>query len=178
MVLRNLVLISVVFALLIGAMENSDRLKKMLGIDDPIAEQKIDLPEMGFVKGLVTFNGKPLSKAGIGFSLVSGGRQTLVVLDDSGHYATPAIVGLNKIMIFFPDGTHPTVSIPDKYFLDSVLRCEVKSGDNTFNMELCSDGEESQFEGLKNCFLAIWWYIMDLFELQEHSHGLLNGFPE
>lgn len=119
-----------------------------------------DQPELGEVKGFVTFEGKPLSGASISF-IPEDGRPATGVTDQEGKYElmyirdTPGCkVGRNKVVIrTFAEGEDeieqegddaaPTQSpkatkevLPPKYNDQTELEAQVEPGKNTFDWEL------------------------------------------
>jgi len=109
-----------------------------------------DLPELGYVSGTVTLDGKPFPNAMVQFHSEAGGRPGTGTTDKAGKYelvyttgAKGAKVGSNRVEIttMWPDGEPPpgeTERIPAEYNLASTLKKDVKPGRNTFDFELRS----------------------------------------
>jgi hypothetical protein len=101
-------------------------------------------PELGFVHGKVTLDGKPVKGAGVGFRPKSGARESTGSTDAEGNYVlhyireiNGAAVGLHTVRIStgdIPRGIPELV--PEKYNTKSNLQKEVIAGDNEINFEL------------------------------------------
>ncbi len=119
-----------------------------------------DLPELGTVHGKVTLDGKPVVGARVVFQPEEG-RPSTGVTDAEGNYelyytvdVKGAIVGRHTVRIYSGDAggeeeaeepapasdanAPPPTKIPEKYGDNSTLSFEVKSGDNTIDIELTS----------------------------------------
>lgn len=112
-------------------------------------------PELGYVEGNVTLDGKPLDGAEVSFE-PSDARPSVAFTDDSGHYVLKftgardgATVGTHVVRIVSArgssggEGDGPLVParrelLPAKYHEKSTLVAEVKSGNNTFDFDLQS----------------------------------------
>lgn len=110
-------------------------------------------PELGYVEGNVTLDGKPLDGAEVSFE-PSDSRPSVAFTDDSGHYVLKftgarngATVGTHTVRIVSArgssggEGDGPLVKarrelLPPKYHEKSTLVAEVKSGNNTIDFEL------------------------------------------
>ena len=119
-----------------------------------------DLPELGTVTGTVTLDGTPLADAAVSFTPASG-RHSGGTTDDQGYYSlqytadeSGAKIGLHTVRIEIiregdylddPDNksaaaTDAAANLPAVYNIKSELSAEVKSGSNTFDFNLTSDG--------------------------------------
>lgn len=105
-----------------------------------------DQPDLGYVKGTVTLDGKPFVGAIIVFSPEKG-RQSTGLTDENGkyeleylHHSKGAMLGQHTIGFAAPTGETLAVPIPAKYAYgtETGLQEEVKEGDNTFNFSLTS----------------------------------------
>ena len=122
--------------------------------------QIADLPELGTVMGTITLDGKPLANASVSFTPMSG-RHSGGTTDDQGYYSlqytadeSGAKIGLHTVRIEIiregdylddPDNksaaaTDAAANLPAVYNIKSELSAEVKSGSNTFDFNLTSDG--------------------------------------
>ncbi|UUO06547.1 carboxypeptidase regulatory-like domain-containing protein [Blastopirellula sp. J2-11] len=113
-------------------------------------------PELGYVEGVVTFDGKSLEYAEIQFEPLNG-RPSLGISDSNGHYAlrftgtrNGATLGKHVVRIISArdssggEGNQPFVKsrpeiLPAKYHINSELTAEVQSGNNTINFDLTSN---------------------------------------
>ncbi|MFH1301018.1 MAG: carboxypeptidase-like regulatory domain-containing protein [Planctomycetota bacterium] len=117
-----------------------------------------DRPDLGLVKGTVTFEGAPLAKASITF-MPDSGRPASATTDAAGQYEliyirnTPGCkVGHNKVLItsvkegdneMETEGDEPTAEagvakekLPPKFNTETELEANVKEGENTFDFDL------------------------------------------
>lgn len=110
----------------------------------------------GRVKGVVKLDGEPLSEASVEFTPVNGvGMTSYGRTDSSGAYDMMATddkmgsaVGVNKVRISTYDVIDSSRSIPEKvpmkYNVMTELESDVKSGSNTFDFDLSSEGGRIQ----------------------------------
>jgi hypothetical protein len=110
----------------------------------------------GRVTGVVKLDGEPLPKASVEFTPVNGvGMTSYGRTDSSGAYdmmATDdkmgAAVGVNKVRISTYDVIDSSRSVPEKvpmkYNVMTELESDVKSGSNTFDFDLSSEGGRIQ----------------------------------
>jgi hypothetical protein len=104
-----------------------------------------DRPDLGYVSGVVTLDGKPLSSASVSF-IQTGFRPSIGNTDSDGRYELiylrdikGAPVGKHVVKIKrFPLNNEPIKQLPRKYNSDSQLTRDVVSGDNEFNFDLAS----------------------------------------
>ncbi len=118
-----------------------------------------DQPDLGLVKGVVTFEGQPLSGASVTFMPVSG-RPAMAKTDDAGYYEliyirnTPGCkTGLNKVVItsvseeedemeaegddaLVTDAGPAKEKVPAKYNAETELEVDVQPGENAFDFDL------------------------------------------
>ena len=101
-----------------------------------------DRPDIGYVTGAVTFNGKPLPNAEISFE-PKGKRFSFGRTDEQGRYEMKYIrdekgvaVGECVVRITVDDPNSPRQYVPLKYNANSELRAEVKPGKNELNFDL------------------------------------------
>lgn len=112
-------------------------------------------PELGSVEGTVTLDGDPLPNATVTFTPRDGGRLSIGITDDDGHYElkhTPsrdgALIGKHRVTITTAssktgaDGND--IEIPEKlpanYNAETELERDVEAGSNEFDFELDSKG--------------------------------------
>jgi hypothetical protein len=102
-----------------------------------------DRPELGYVKGTVTMDGKPLAGVIINFK-PEVGRAATATTDDDGNYdliyrygVRGAKIGPNIINVEWPTG-EAGQPIPEKYGTKTTLKEEVEAGNNTFDFDLSS----------------------------------------
>jgi len=109
------------------------------------------LPEnMGRISGQVTLDGAPLPDALVTFAPKdASGSTMLATTDSSGNYRGEAHVGQHAVSIVTyreanPDSDPPRAAAPEKvpvkYNYKTELMAEVKSGSNTLDWQLKSDG--------------------------------------
>ncbi len=98
-------------------------------------------PELGYVQGTVTLDGKPIHNAAVGFYPLSGGETSVSLIDREGHYDLAIVdgdrgaeTGMSDVKVFWPEGWSPTAKIPEKYNAKSELQFEVKPGNNTYDI--------------------------------------------
>lgn len=111
-----------------------------------------DVPPLGTVHGVVTFDGQPYSSARVTFTPAKG-RPSQGVTDSEGKYELTylpkikgAEIGEHTVSIQTnyqapenPDGGAPFVDpLPAKYNTKTTLKKTVEKGDNTHNFELDS----------------------------------------
>ncbi|PQO35303.1 hypothetical protein C5Y96_09730 [Blastopirellula marina] len=112
-------------------------------------------PDLGYVEGNVTLDGKPLDDAKVQFE-PDNARPSIAYTDGSGHYVLQftgtrdgAAIGTHTVRIFSArgssggEGDGPLVKarpelLPASYNDKSTLVAEVKSGNNTFDFDLKS----------------------------------------
>jgi hypothetical protein len=101
-----------------------------------------DRPPLGRVTGKVTFEGQPLAGVIVNFQPDSG-RAGTCETDAQGNYdliytyqVKGAKVGMNTVSFAWPTGAEGKRAIPDKYGVNSDIKFEVKSGRNTFDIDL------------------------------------------
>ena len=105
-----------------------------------------DLPKLGAVKGKVMFDGKPLANAGVVFTPIDGGRQSMAMTDQDGNYELVylrdipgAKVGRHDVRITAADGESAKQEpIPSRYNTQTTLRESVRPGANVINFTLTS----------------------------------------
>jgi hypothetical protein len=107
-----------------------------------------DLPELGYVTGTVTMNGKPLEGVVVEFRSEAGGRPGIGVTDSEGHYELTYTGGVEgtkvgpatvSITTQWPEGEPPPGQrerIPAKYNTRTTLKETVEPGDNVFDFDL------------------------------------------
>jgi hypothetical protein len=106
-------------------------------------------PDMAWVKGKISFAGKPLEKGLVQFKTDTGSPASIEVV--GGMYRGKAIIGFSRVMITapevvgkqkaYPTENSPTTDvteerIPARYNLMSGLQRDVKPGNNEFDFEL------------------------------------------
>lgn len=112
-------------------------------------------PELGYVEGNVTLDGKPLDGAEVQFE-PSDSRPSVAFTDENGHYVLKftgsrdgATVGTHTVRILSArgssggEGDGPLVKarpelLPAKYHEKSTLTADVQSGNNTIDFDLQS----------------------------------------
>jgi hypothetical protein len=116
-----------------------------------------DQPDLGLVKGTVTFEGAPLAGASVTF-MPDSGRPASATTDSAGNYELVYIrdtkgckIGHNKVEItsvveggneMEAEGDDATPAeatkekLPAKYNTNTELEADVKAGENTFNFDL------------------------------------------
>lgn len=110
-----------------------------------------DRPEMGYVSGIVTMDGKPMGNI-IVIMKPEIGRSAMVRADEAGRYDIEYTegergtkVGPTTVTFEWPLDYAAPVAIPAKYTgVDSAIKIDVKPGDNKFDIKLESDGDSSQ----------------------------------
>ncbi len=107
-----------------------------------------DLPELGYVSGTVTMDGKPLAGAIVEFHSEAGGRPGVGVTDAEGKYELQYTGGVEgskvgpatiSITTEWPEGEPPegeSETIPQKYNSKTILKETVEAGNNTFDFNL------------------------------------------
>lgn len=116
-----------------------------------------DLPDLGYVEGIVTLDGQPLPNAVLIFQPESAGRPSYGRTDEKGWYELIFTAGnegatLGKHMVAIttltdgdPDADPPIPSSPEKlpgqYNSRTELTREVQPGKNPFDFKLSSEGE-------------------------------------
>lgn len=100
-----------------------------------------DIPEMGFVKGKVTINGKPLTGADLEAAPLHG-RPAYGVIQPDGSYVMMykknvpgTLLGLNRFSPVWPTSVRGP-EFPPEYLN---VEIEVKPGENTYNLEMISE---------------------------------------
>jgi len=103
-----------------------------------------DRPELGFVRGTVTLDGKALSGVIVQFEPEEG-RAAVAETDADGNYVLiyvhgvkGAKVGVNMVSFAWPDGEPGSVPIPAKFGAESELTEDVQAGKNRFDFALDS----------------------------------------
>ena len=107
-----------------------------------------DQPDLGLVKGTVTFEGSPLAGASVTF-MPDSGRPASATTDASGNYELVyirdemgAIPGKHSVKISTldeandPFGDQGSETVPDKYNKKTTLEATVEPGENTINFDL------------------------------------------
>jgi len=112
-------------------------------------------PDLGYVEGNVTLDGKPLDGAEVQFE-PSNARPSVAFTDENGHYVLKftgsrdgATIGTHTVRILSArgssggEGDGPLVKarpelLPAKYHEKSTLTADVKSGNNTIDFDLQS----------------------------------------
>ena len=105
-----------------------------------------DMPKLGTVHGKVTLDGKPLADAGVVFTPIDGGRQSMAVTGTNGKYALTylrdirgAKIGQHSVRISVADDeSGKTEYIPIQYNEQTILRENVQAGANQINFTLTS----------------------------------------
>jgi hypothetical protein len=112
-------------------------------------------PALGTVEGTVTLDGAPLPEASIVFEPLEG-RSSHGETDSTGKYELQyteerpgALIGTHTVKVSTgktvqsKDGSDKVVAekVPSKYNVQTTMEQEVKSGSNTIDLQLDSDGE-------------------------------------
>lgn len=104
-----------------------------------------DRPELGYVTGTVTMDGKPLAKVIVTFKPTQG-RPSVGMTDENGDYhleysyQVPGTkVGLNQVAFSWPIGVAGSHVIPARYSGKSDINRDVQAGSNSFDFDLESD---------------------------------------
>jgi len=109
-----------------------------------------DLPELGYVTGTVTMDGKPLEGAMVRVHPEAGGREGVGITDSEGKYELTYVGGVEGAKIGpstvaigtnWPDGEPREgefETIPKKYNSATTLKVIVEPGDNVFDFPLKS----------------------------------------
>jgi hypothetical protein len=107
--------------------------------------------ELGDAHGVVTIDGKPTKDLTIRFVPIGGGRSALGRTDENGYYemqysarATGSLVGPVRVEITAAEETTDAAgntrmkpeTIPARYNVNSELKADVGSGDNSFDFDL------------------------------------------
>lgn len=108
-----------------------------------------DRPELGYVSGTITFDGKPLKRAVVEFHPLAANEpgnkiaSSSARTDDEGQYTLMyvkdeegAAVGKHQVTI------HASVRLPARYNRNTELEREVKPGSQTIDFELTSSSDE------------------------------------
>ena len=105
-----------------------------------------DQPELGDVSGVVTLDGKPVVGVNVVFK-PDMGRAAAANTDAEGKYTLQYLDGVegcklgpNTVSFDWPPGATNAVGIPAKYNGDAAFKFDVKSGSNTFDLKMESDG--------------------------------------
>lgn len=103
-----------------------------------------DRPPLGTVHGTVTLDGRPLAGASLAFQPVELGRASVATTDSDGKYELLYIrqekgakVGTHQVRISATNRDKSQL-LPPRYNTQSVLRADVKSGDNTIDFPLAT----------------------------------------
>ena len=117
-------------------------------------------PPLGKVQGKVTLDGQPLEGANVEF-IPTSGRPSVGVTDANGDYylqftndMAGALLGTHKVSITTAragtdsEGVGPSVEarkelLPPNYHANTQLTAEVASGNNTFDFDLLSTGNDA-----------------------------------
>lgn len=102
-----------------------------------------DMPELGIVSGIVTWNGKPMTGVSVYFKPAVG-RPSIGKADEQGRYTAMYLmdtegvkIGTNKVWLEWGiDETGPP--IPPKFGQQSTMTLEVKAGANQFDIQVAS----------------------------------------
>ncbi len=102
-------------------------------------------PDLVPVKGRITLDGQPLSKALVVFRSESGGRGSRSITASDGSYDLIYLRGLkgaqpgtNTVTITTATEGQPMERVPRKYNKESTLIVEVPGPDGTINFDLSS----------------------------------------
>ena len=105
-----------------------------------------DQPELGYVSGVVTLDGKPVAGVNVVFK-PDVGRAAAANTDAEGSFTLQYLdgvegckVGPNTVSFDWPPGSTNAVGIPAKYNGAEAFKFDVKSGSNTFELTMVSDG--------------------------------------
>ena len=105
-----------------------------------------DQPELGDVSGVVTLDGKPVVGVNVVFK-PDVGRAAAANTDAEGRYTLQYLegvqgckLGANTVSFDWPPGATNAIGIPAKYNGDAAFKFDVKSGSNTFDLKMESDG--------------------------------------
>lgn len=103
-----------------------------------------DQPELGYVSGTVTLDGKPLPGVNIIFRPETG-RPAADQTDEEGNYELEYLAGVsgcklgpNSIAFEWPPEAANVPSIPAKYNSTEMFKVDVKPGNNELNFEMKS----------------------------------------
>ncbi len=115
----------------------------VLGTSLGCSKHGSDMPDLGTVHGTITLDGKPLAGVSIYFK-PDLGRQSIAKSDAEGNYEAFYLIDEKGVKVgpctatveWGPDDSGP--AIPAKYRSQSELKFDVKSGKNTFNIEMKS----------------------------------------
>jgi hypothetical protein len=102
-----------------------------------------DMPELGTVQGTVTLDGQPVPNVSIYFK-PEVGRMSIAKTDADGEYEAMYLIDEEGVKIgpstvyleYAPDDSGP--SIPEKYGPKGILKLNVQSGSNTFDIKMSS----------------------------------------
>ncbi len=99
-------------------------------------------PPLGTVHGTVTLDGKPLPRAIVAFQPIDPARTSTGITDDDGKYELIYIrqdkgakVGAHRVRISAAKADKSPL-LPPRYNIESVLKAEVRPGDNTLDFSL------------------------------------------
>lgn len=116
--------------------------------------QATDLPETGYVSGVVTMDGKPMTNALVVFQPRSGGRNSMGKTDKEGRYelnyngdVKGAILGEHKVVIQTAVNNPAEMkkeTIPAIYNSRSLLLERVDEGDNNIDFSLDSNAKPTR----------------------------------
>lgn len=103
-----------------------------------------DRPELGLVRGKVTFDGAPLAEAFVVFTPLAGGRQSSGFTNQDGIYELNylrdikgAKIGAHRVAV--ATATEMSAErLPARYHSETTLEAEVKPGNNEINFDLTS----------------------------------------
>jgi len=116
----------------------------LVGIAGISGCSKGDRPPLGTVHGKITFDGKPLAGANVGFTPKSGGRQSSGVTDAEGNYVLKYIrdvmgakIDTHTVCISTArDRAGKTETVPARYNVEGTLQKDVVAGDNVIDFEM------------------------------------------
>lgn len=102
-------------------------------------------PELGDVSGTVTVDGQPTAGLSVEFQPKGGGPGSMGGTGADGTYklqfrrgTTGAVIGTHIVRVTVAETEEggPQVKIPAKYNTESELTCDVKPGENKFNIDI------------------------------------------
>ena len=108
-----------------------------------------DQPELGRVSGVVTLDGKPVVGVNVVFK-PDVGRAAAGNTDAEGKFTLQYLdrvygckLGPNTVSFDWPPGGTNAVGIPTKYNDSAAFKFDIKSGSNTCDLNMESDGSEA-----------------------------------
>jgi hypothetical protein len=106
-------------------------------------------PQVGMVRGTVTYRGRPLAGMEVSFDPVAGGRRSTGTTDAAGGYELRytrdrkgALVGSHEVRVNWPVQTAADLQkrdaypIPAAFNTATTLSFDVKRGSNTFDVRI------------------------------------------